>query len=227
TINNFGTTNMVVTSSFAFSNGAVWNNRPGALFVMPDSSNITNFFAGPNAAFNNFGTVQKSTPPGVATINVPFNNFGLTQVQSGVLTLSGGRSNSGTYDVSFGAQLNLSGAHSFQAGATTTGAGTVQVPNFSTLTVAGNSSANNLLINGGTLTANAPFSAANLTISGTVNGGGAVNVSNNFTWANGVISGAGALNLNGSSSMSGGFFSRLDGKTVNNAGTATVAIGGS
>src|SRR5262249_48646013 len=65
------------------------------------------------------------------------------------------------------------------------------------------------------------------TISGTVNGGGAVNVSNNFTWANGVISGAGALNLNGSSSMSGGFFSRLDGKTVNNAGTATVAIGGS
>src|SRR5262249_11475967 len=55
TINNFGTTNMALSSSLAFSNAAVWNNQAGSLFVMPDSAAITSFFASATAGFNNFG----------------------------------------------------------------------------------------------------------------------------------------------------------------------------
>jgi hypothetical protein len=227
TINNFGTTNMAASSSLAFSNAAIWNNQPGGLFVMPDSAAITSFFAGSTAGINNFGALQKIGPPSTANVGVALNNSGLVQIQAGTLNLTAGGTNSGTFDIASGATLNLGGNPTFQAGAAVTGAGAAQIPNFSTLTVAGNSSASNLLVNGGTLTANAPLNATNLTVNGTVNGTGAINVSGNFNWQNGVISGAGALKLNGTSTMTGGFFSRLDGKTVNNAGRASVALGNS
>src|SRR5204862_10925 len=41
-------------------------------------------------------------------------------------------------------------------------------------------------------------------------------------WTAGTMSGTGATNLNGTSTVSGGFSTRLDGRTVNNAGTASV-----
>jgi hypothetical protein len=230
TVNNAGTATVAAGQTFTFANAAVWNNLAGSTFTLPDSSGVANFFAN-SSAFNNAGTVVKSGPPGTTTIAVPFNNTGTTQVHAGTLSLTGGGSDSGTFALDLGTTLNVGGPYTFQAGGTETGAGTVQVPTFNTLTVAGDASISKLLVNGGMVTANAgaTLMVDSLTFSsGTVAGPGAVTVNGNLNWTNGIMTGPGTTNLNGTAALpGGGIFSRVDGRTVNNAGTASVTIGGS
>src|SRR5262249_4124973 len=86
-VNNAGTASVVIGNSFTFANGSIWNNLAGGVFLLPDSSHIDSFFPG-SAAFNNFGTLRKTSPGGLATIAIPVNNSGLVSVDSGSLALN-------------------------------------------------------------------------------------------------------------------------------------------
>src|SRR5262249_1092591 len=144
-VNNFGTATVLSANTITFANAAIWNNQPGSTFLLPDGSGISNFFA-TGSAFNNAGTVLKTSPPGTATIAVPFNNTGSVQVQSGALSLTGGGTNSSNIDMAAGTVLTTGSAYSFAAGSSAAGAGTLQIPTFNTLTIAGAASISNLQI---------------------------------------------------------------------------------
>ncbi len=241
TVDNHGTATVAAGNSIDFRGNAVWNNDADGTFVLPDSASLGNFFPGPAAAFNNFGTFQKTTA-GSASVGVPFNNSGSVDVQTGTLTLSSGGAGGGTFTVEGGATLVPSGTYTFN-GATETGAGTVQVGTFNTLAVAGPSSVQNLVVNGGTVNVNAALSVQSLTVSsgtvnvnapltvqtlalsgGTLTGPAAVTVNGTFTWTGGNLSGAGDTVLNGTSTLTGSFFSPLS-RQIDNFGTAAVVAG--
>jgi hypothetical protein len=221
-VDNFGTATVVAGTSVTFENNAVWNNDAGSTFILPDSASLTSFFSG-GSAFNNAGTVEKTAPNGTSTIGVAFNNTGTVDVQFGTLSLNAGGTGSGTFTIESGV-LNI-GNYTLQ-NATVTGAGTVQVNTFNSLTIAGSSSIQNLTVGGGTVTANAALDVQNFVINGTLTGPGAVTVDDSFTWTGGTISGTGDTILNGTSTLSGGFFSMLS-RLIDNNGTATLANGNS
>ena len=81
----------------------------------------------------------------------------------------------------------------------------------------------------GTLTLNAPASVQNLThTGGTVNGSGDLTVAGAWSWSSGgTMSGTGHTVVNGTASLGGGFFSKLDGRVVDNNGTAAIPVGDS
>src|SRR5262249_38057701 len=153
TVDNFGTASVGAGSGITFTNGAIWNNQPGSLFVMPDSSSLSNFFAG-TAAFNNAGTLRKIDPVGTATIEIAMNNTGTVEVQVGTLNLTGGGTASGSITVLLTTTLNIGSNYALAAGANVVGTGTVLVPTFETLTVTGPASIQSLAVAGGTVTAN-------------------------------------------------------------------------
>ncbi|MGA2660493.1 MAG: CARDB domain-containing protein, partial [Verrucomicrobiota bacterium] len=62
-------------------------NLPGALFSLQNDQFINGNFG--HEFFNNAGTVRKSGATGTTTINVAFNNSGLLDVQSGIISLQG------------------------------------------------------------------------------------------------------------------------------------------
>src|SRR5207237_9815588 len=144
--------------------------------------------------------------------------------------LTGGGVSTGALTLAATTTLNVTNSYTL-AGGSATGPGTVLVSTLNTLVASSDSpSVANLLLSGGTLTTNA---GANLQVgtltfqSGTVGGPGAITVAGNLTWTNGTMTGPGTTNLNGTSALPGqGIFSRVDGRTVNNAGTATVPAGG-
>jgi phage baseplate assembly protein gpV len=241
TVDNHGTATISNGNSIDFRGNAVWNNDSDGTFVLQGTGSLGNFFASATSGFNNFGTFQKSGA-GAASVGVAFNNSGTVDVQADTLTLGAGGVGGGTFTVEAGATLVPSGTYTFN-GATETGAGTVQVGTFNTLTVAGPSSVQNLTVNGGTVnvnaalsvqsltissgtvTANAPLTVQTLTLSGgTLTGPAAVTVSGTFTWTGGSLSGTGDTVLDGTSTLTGSFFSPLS-RQVDNFGTATVVAG--
>jgi hypothetical protein len=221
-VDNFGTASVASGSSVSFGNNGVWNNEPGSFFLLPDSASLSG--SSSTSAFNNAGTFEKTAPIGTASVGVALNNTGLVDVQSGTLSLTSGGTLSGNFTIESGAVLNPNNAT--LQNATITGAGSVQVGTFNTLTVAGSSFVQNLTANGGTLMVNAPLEVQNLTVNGTLTGPGNVTVDNNFAWTNGTLSGTGDTILNGTSTFSGGFFSMLS-RLIDNNGTATLANGNS
>src|SRR5262245_5484713 len=220
TVDNAGTATVAPNDSITFANAAVWNNLAGSTFVLQGTGSVGNFFAGA-AQFNNAGTLRKTGVAGASTVGVALNNTGTVEVAVGTLNLTTG-SSSGTFNLAGGTVLNAGGPHTLNAGATATGPGTVQVATFNSLTVAGSASVQNLTLAGGTVTANAGLAVQNLALNGTLTGTGTVTVNGAFTWTNGTMTGTGRTVLNGTSSLAGGFFSMLDGRTVDNAGTASL-----
>src|SRR5262249_8870701 len=148
-------------------NNAVWNNNAGSLFTVQDSSSLSGFFPG-TAAFNNAGTFRKSGPAGTTTVGIAFNNTGTVDVQTGVLMLNGGGTDSGPVTLAGGTTLTInSGTYTLAGGATVSG-GVVQVPSFVGLTVSGPASVDQLML-GGTLTLNGALTTQSLTLNfGTV-----------------------------------------------------------
>ena len=227
TVDNAGTATVNVGSTLSFTGAAVWNNLPAGTFNLPDSAGLSGTSV---AAFNNAGTFRKTGPVGIANVTVPFNNTGTTQVQLGTLGLNGGGTNSGTFNLDAGTVLAFNGTYTFAAGGSATGAGTVQPgTSFGTLTATGDSSVANLVLNGNAkvqASAGATLTVGTLTfLNGTLAGDGAVAVTGNLNWTSGTMSGTGATNLTGTTTI-GGFGTRVvNGRTVNNSGTATVAAG--
>src|SRR5262245_25933091 len=98
------------------------------------------------------------------------------------------------------------------------------------LTLAAPSSINGTLTIAGafsTLAANGDLTVTNLTHSnGTLTGPATVTITGAWTWTSGTQTGTGRTVNAGTANLAGGFFSRLDGRTVDNNGTVTSATDG-
>ena len=72
-----------------FLTDAVITNRPGGLFNVQNTALLS--FAGGAPRFDNAGTFRKSANTGTTTVSgVSFNNYGLVELQSGILSSFGG-----------------------------------------------------------------------------------------------------------------------------------------
>jgi hypothetical protein len=198
TLNNFGT----VSDSAAplqLSNGAVLNNRSGATWNLQGSASI-----GGSGTFNNMGTLADSTTVPV-TLNLPFNNSGTVNVQSGRLNPRGGGSSTGTFTVAGGAALDFLGSpYTFNTGTVVNGAGTLDLDT-GTLTVNGSCTIGS---------ASADMNSATLNGSGTATFG----PTTQLLWTSGTMSGTGVTNLLGNTTIGA---VPLDRRTLNNFGAVT------
>src|SRR5262249_52895359 len=99
-------------------------NLAGATFTAQGDVQILSETPG---TFTNKGRCVKSAA-GVAAVASAFNNQGTADVQAGRLSLSGGGSNTGPYNISAGAVLEFAdGIHELSANANLTGAGLAQI----------------------------------------------------------------------------------------------------
>ena len=148
-------------------------------------------------------------------------------MQSGVLSLSNGGTDTGSDTVESGATLQFNGGtYNLNAGSHLTGAGSVTF-NAGTVNISGGFTPTGAItISGGTanfnntVNATGPATFSTLTISsGTLTGSGTITVTGATAWSGGTMSGAGVTNLRGGLSLTGP--STLDTRTLNNFGTAT------
>jgi hypothetical protein len=130
TLDNLGAMTQVAPSSFNtlyFNDGAMLNNS--GLYDIQENGTALQTNGGSVWAFNNSGTLRKSGPATAGTAffgSVPFNNAanGIVDVTSGALVLSGGGADlGGTFTVSGGATLDLTGGASPTLTGTYTGSG--------------------------------------------------------------------------------------------------------
>jgi hypothetical protein len=229
TVDNHGTATVFAGNAFVFNTSGVWNNDADGTLILQSNGNVNGNSAA-SARLNNDGLVQK-VGPGNATIGVALNNNadGTVDVEGGTLTLTTGSSR-GAFTVAAGAILTFNEApastYALQDGASSSGAGDVQVNATGAVTTSGAVSLENLSIPGGTVTVNAAsLTTANLNLTnrGTLTGRGDVTVTGNLFWVIGTMSGTGQTTLEGTSTLMGGFFSLLQDRTVNNDGVAVFA----
>jgi hypothetical protein len=231
TINNAGTATWTA-GPFTTSSGAVFNNQLGATFETDFDGSFTNGF-GAQSQFNNTGTFTKSGGTGTTTVGVEFNNSGTVEIDSGTLKLSVGGISTGSFTGEVGTILYFSGGiHDLDAGSSVTSAGTVQIGggtwnlNDGSYNVTGTTA-----ITGGTVNFNTPANTNLLNLSGGVLSGSAdITASGLITWsalsgAGGEMSGAGTTHANGGMDLSGSTKFLTNGRTINNAGTATWTAG--
>ena len=197
-------------------------------------------FAG--ISINNAGTAYtlKATTAGLTTATSAVFNVNATPPNN--FTNTGG-DNQWTTAANWSAGLPTSGQIVSDTGGfnitLASGAQTVSAMNFvngGTLTISGGSltfvsgsTANNVVISGGTLNANAPLTISGTTTlsSGTLGGTGVVTTTGLLTWSGGTISmtgGAGGVNTNGGITETGAV--TLSNGTITNAGTVTMNAGG-
>jgi hypothetical protein len=226
TLNNAGTANWTA-GDFDSGNGAIFNNRPGATFNTTFGGTFSYNQGGAVTQFNNEGTFNKNTSVSTTAFTTVFHNSGAVNINVGTLSLSGGGTHAGAFNIANGATLNFSnGAHDLNAGSMLTGPGTVQVGGGTMNFNAGSFTPAGTTVSGGTANFNA--AAANtvaLTVSGgTLGGTGTITAGGLFTWSGGTLTGAGVTQANGGITLNGASRS-LNGRTLNNAGTANWTAG--
>jgi post-segregation antitoxin (ccd killing protein) len=206
-ISNMGTTTWT-GGNINSGQGAVFTNQSGGM-VQIQSDQFWSFnLGGATSQFTNLagGTVTKSVTAGTTTFaNVPVNNAGTVNVNTGIFSLSGGGMNSGTFNLANGANLDVpTGTYTLNAGTTFSGMGSLRV-------------------NGGTLTVAADVTVINLVHSGgTVSGGATLTISAVYEWSVGTQSGAGltVIQMGSTLNVSGAATKSLQ-RSISNMGTTT------
>jgi hypothetical protein len=193
----------------------------GSVYDFAANSGI-GYGGGPGGVVTNAGTVEKTAGGAASGINEAFNNTGGTlSVTNGTLTLdsTGGESTGGSFNVSAGAILDLTGGNSVSYSGTYTGSGTGEV-----------------LLGSGTLNVTGGTNGATFNLPGNlfVWTGGAINTAanNNCTILGNVkitgngteyLQGGGALNV-GSATAAGTVNDTGTGNTLNISSASTLAI---
>jgi hypothetical protein len=182
------------------SNGAVFNNLPGASF---DAQGNASFTGGANASFNNAGTFIKSAGTGLTVIDVLFTNSGVLRVESGTVSLREGGSHTGSLIAAAGGTLDFyQSAHSLQASSSVSGGGTVDFSSGSTVTISGGYNVTGTTqISGGSADFDSAASVGCgdlIQISGVLNVSNNINITSDFTRSGGTFNaGTGTLSFNG------------------------------
>jgi hypothetical protein len=209
TFNNYGSVSWAGNSgTFYMYNGAVFNNEVGASFTANADQTIDDAY-GTTAKFNNAGTFTKISANSGPTdfANVLFNNTGTVNVNSGIIELdTGGTDSAGTFNVASGGKL-------YFAGGITTLA--------SSITASGSGLPPTVLFSAGTTDVTGTYNLANgvTTISGaTVN----FTASSTLTSLGGVVTiiGSGTANFSANTTIPVLY---LTGGTLTGSGTVTVS----
>ena len=166
--------------------------------------------SGAGASLNNSGSWVRDTGSGIFTVAVPFHNSGSVNVQSGTLTLSGGGSSSGIYQVAADLDLIIAGDTSYAGDSAFTGSGRVTFQ--SGVQTVADSMPSSALVNltGGTLS----IAADQVFLS-----------AGEFHWSGGTVSGGGTLQNTGTLQITGTALP-LDGATLQTAATGVSSIEG-
>ena len=235
-LQNDGTAMWTGSADIDVNGGTVTND---GTFTADSSSQLAVVGASGSNAFVNSGTFMQdgsgSTTLPTSSSGVDFNNAGTVDVTAGTLSLDAGGTNTGSFAVTGGATLDLSGIQ--------TVSGTISVSAGSTLSLGAGTTvintpqafAGTLSLPAGTvLTANATVSAGGLTLSGgTLNGSGTLTVNGTLNWTGGTIAGTGKTIISGMGNavLGGNSTLDLDGAlendgTVNNPGQEYIAEDG-
>jgi hypothetical protein len=217
---NRGTVTWTGTGSLVFNGTAVWNNQVTATFDIRNDANVTGTSG--TTAFNNSGNVRKSSGSGTSRfVNPAFNNDGLVQVNTGLLSTEGGGTHNGQFTVSAGSTFRVVGSENFTSDSSVSGAGTVDVA-LSVVHFAGNYSVAQTSVEGAaSFTTNVTL--PQLTLSGGLEGSAEVTITNLLIWSGGGMGGSGVTTLAPAALalISGTANKSLsNGRTLNNAGNA-------
>jgi fibronectin-binding autotransporter adhesin len=209
-LNNTGTMTYSEQGGGAFAFGPVSMvagilNNSGT-FNMTGGGDILRINTNAPHAINNTGS-WNVTGPGTSVISdaIAFNNSGTVSVQSGTFALSGGGVSIGSFTVSAGATLNVSG----------------NVYNLNEGSILGTGIT---LITSGTVIVNATSYDVESTLAlsgGLLTGAGALNLIGDLTWTGGSMTGTGVTNVAGTGSTISGAAQKNLGRVLNNTGTMT------
>ena len=208
----------------AINNCGTWLDQTSADIPM------RNDLGGAVATLNNTGTYTKSGAS-TATVGIAFNNTtcgpgtGVLTVNAGTLTLTGGGTSNGKFDVASGATLNFAGGtHDLSGTIAGSGTGQMLVSGSATVNTSGsNAFGGQVAVSAGTLNAGGTFSTGGFALSGgTLGGTGSLNASGSSSWTGGIMSGTGTTSSSGSLAISGTTARTLTGGHVlANSGTVT------
>jgi hypothetical protein len=202
TLENAGTILWTGADNFSLQcGGAVITNRPGALFEVRNNASFGPFPG--NSRFDNAGTFRKTTGTGTTTFAANnsfvtafyFNNYGVTELQTGTLLCNAACVNSGTLTLSPGTTLRMAAGGSATGIYTNPPGSLVEwAGNSSTFTVSSGvllSGSGLYKISGGTVVLNADLTVQNLDVLATLDGSGALTVNNVLNWPSGSMTGSG------------------------------------
>ena len=159
--------------------------------------------------FSNTGTFNVIEPAaGTFGVSVTLNNTGTVNVQSGMLLVTGGGTNSAALNVANGAVLDFQGNYTLSTGID--GPGTVAI------------TAGTIRTGADPVTINAPL---NYSV-GTLTGTGALSIQGLFTWSGGILS-VPSTTANGGIDFHGAVTDELLNATLTNPLGATATIGAS
>jgi hypothetical protein len=228
TFDNMGVATWTGGGRMAASNGAVWNNLAGATLDARSDIGFFLFGAAPSV-FNNAGTLRKSFSPNTTFLGLTLHNTGVVDIQSGTLSLGGGGNADGQFTVAADAVLDLNAnphAFTLNPSSQVMGAGSVRLEGgivavAGSITVSGTTQ-----VISGTANFASDVTLAALTLSGgvgtTLTGSGTVTVTGLLSWMGGRMSGPGRTVASGGLAISGNDPKYLDGRTLDNAGMATL-----
>ncbi len=230
-VENAGNATLLAANSFTFRDNAVFRNLAGSTLTIQSGAGFGTFFASATSKLVNEGDMIVNGP-GTTRIGIALANSGTISVTNATLNVGTGTS-SGDIQLAAGATMAVSGTaftppFTLQDGATVTG-GPIVLGTFEQLAASGTVEVDAIRITGGTLNT---LAGSNLTVgtleqNGTVTGPGTATVTDNWVFTNGILSGTGLLVTEGTSRFSGGFFTRIDGRSVQNSGSALVDTGAS
>jgi hypothetical protein len=203
---NAGTATWAGTGTVSARNGAVITNQVGAVFDVQANATLSQ----PEgvATFTNAGTFRRSAGTATFTIAVGFVTSGNVDVQTGTLSVAGGGTGSGAFQIAAGAVAAFtSNTFTLTAGASFTGAGSARVAGATAM----------LSITAGTDVIAQNFELA----SGTLTGNGSLTVSGTVAWTGGTMSGTGSTTIDagGTLTISGSVAKTLSQRSLINRGT--------
>ncbi len=196
------------------------------------------------ATFTNTGTLRKSGGTGTSTIQIPYDNQGVFDVQAGTLSMALGGVSSGSMTAQPGALLRFEGGTNDLGTSSSLGADVISITGGS-VNVAGtwNVTTQTSILGGtvsflpsstpvslgtslvvwGSITLNSGETVAlqTLSLSGTLAGSDLVTVSGLTTWNGGTMTGPGTTQANGGMAI-GGSLKVLSGRTLTTGGTVTL-----
>jgi hypothetical protein len=220
-------------NSIQFNSGTI--NNSGTWIDANPFDSYLNLFSGTNL-FNNTGTYTKQNST-ITTVEVPYANTSIINVNAGRLKSTGGGTHTGTFNIAAGATLDFNtGTHNLN-NITTSGSGTMEISgstSFNFVNVNGGTFPTTILVSGGNLQGTgATFSGAATWTGGAMTGAGSFTFSNTLAISgatNKSLAAGRVLNLNGTTTWSGNTATNnnaivFTGGTINNSGTWNDANG--
>jgi hypothetical protein len=211
-LNNSGTVNWGGGNNISIFNSGSINNLAGGLFSITNDQLIYQNCCTAPLQFSNAGTVRKTVATGQSQIStdIPFNNTGTVDIQTGTFTPRAGTSTGVFNATAAGTWLFDSGSYTIGVGGTLTGTGSYFIFGAQLNVSASGVTVGHLTLTSGVLNILSGGAIAT-TATGVVDWNGAS-----------TITGAGSLSIasGGTLNMPGAGTRIVDGITLNNSGTA-------